>query len=67
MRNIPTRTTLFDLVLLILIFIGAGFLFPGMIGGITLKITGYANEKDHEEPNQAISRPFLSRTQVNKS
>jgi len=40
MNNIPKRTTTFDLVFITLIFIGAGFLFSGIIGGAALKLTG---------------------------
>ena len=40
MNNIPKRTTTFDLVFITLIFIGAGYLFSGILGGLALKLTG---------------------------
>ena len=40
MKKIPQRTTTFDLVFITLIFIGAGFLFSGILGGFALKLTG---------------------------
>ena len=39
MNNMPQRTTTFDLVFITLIFIGAGFLFSGILGGLALKLT----------------------------
>ena len=39
MNNMPKRTTTFDLVFITLIFIGAGYLFSGIFGGLALKLT----------------------------
>ena len=40
MNRIPPQTTTFDLVFITLIYIGAGFLFSGIIGGFAMKLTG---------------------------
>ena len=40
MNKIPPKTTTFDLVFITLIFIGAGFLFSGIVGGFAMNLTG---------------------------